>query len=64
MLEESQIEKMSVAERLQAIEASLRARGARVRRGGAYDRWDLEVRGGLLGAARSTGKLLADNRAR
>src|SRR5207248_3613885 len=40
-------------ERLQAIEAALRARGARVHRGGDYDRWDLEVRGGLLGAART-----------
>jgi GT2 family glycosyltransferase len=39
-------------ERLQSIEVALRARGARVRRGGDYDRWDLEVRGGLLGTAR------------
>jgi hypothetical protein len=40
-------------ERLQAIEAALQARGARVQRGGTYDRWELEVRGGLLGAART-----------
>src|SRR5205085_7218160 len=40
-------------DRLQAIEAALQARGARVLRGGAYDRWELEVRGGLLGAART-----------
>ncbi|MDQ5851719.1 MAG: glycosyltransferase, partial [Chloroflexota bacterium] len=38
---------------LHAIEAALLAAGAVVRRGGDYDRWDLEVLGGLLGAART-----------
>jgi glycosyl transferase family 2 len=38
--------------RLAAIEAGLRAAGVFVRRGGDFDRWDLEVRGGLLGSAR------------
>jgi O-antigen biosynthesis protein len=40
-------------ERLQAIESALRASGAAFRRGGALDRWDLEVRGGILGSART-----------
>ncbi len=40
------------AERLSALEAALRARGFVVLRGGHFDRWDLEVRGGVLGAAR------------
>jgi len=39
-------------DRLQAIEAQLRNIGAPVLRGGGYDRWDLEVRGGILGAVR------------
>jgi hypothetical protein len=38
--------------RLRALEVSLRSGGFPVRRGGEYDRWDLEVRGGRLGAAR------------
>jgi GT2 family glycosyltransferase len=38
--------------RLQALEATLRAAGIAGTRGSDYDRWDLEVRGGLLGAAR------------
>ena len=38
--------------RLQSIEETLRAEGAAGIRGGDYDRWDLEVRGGLFGAAR------------
>src|SRR5260221_1473413 len=38
--------------RLQSLEADLRALGACVCRGGDYDRWDLEVRGGLFGTAR------------
>src|SRR5882672_4207463 len=38
--------------RLQAIEETLRAEGTAGSRGGDYDRWDLEVRGGLLGAVR------------
>ena len=39
-------------ERLEAFEADLRKAGVYVRRGGDYDRWDLEVRAGLLGFAR------------
>jgi O-antigen biosynthesis protein len=39
-------------QRLHAIEAALRSVGVRIRRGGDYDRWDLEVRGGSLGASR------------
>jgi O-antigen biosynthesis protein len=38
--------------RLAAIEERLRAEGAAARRGGPYARWDLEVRGGTVGAAR------------
>lgn len=38
--------------RLLALEDGLRRRGACVVRGGDFDRWDLEVRGGLLGSAR------------
>ena len=39
-------------QRLRCIEADLRAAGAAVRCGGDYDRWDLEIGGGLLGSAR------------
>jgi GT2 family glycosyltransferase len=39
-------------ERLLSVESALRARGVTVERGGSYDRWDLHVRGGALGAAR------------
>jgi GT2 family glycosyltransferase len=39
-------------ERLLSIEASLREYGIAVSRGGDYDRWDLEVRRGMLGAIR------------
>jgi GT2 family glycosyltransferase len=39
-------------ERLRMIEASLGASGASVLCGGDFDHWDLEVRGGILGAAR------------
>ena len=39
-------------QRLMSIESALRARGIAAERGGCYDRWDLEVRGGVLGAAR------------
>jgi GT2 family glycosyltransferase len=39
-------------QRLRGFEARLKATGATVRRGGDYDRWDLEVSGGALGAAR------------
>jgi O-antigen biosynthesis protein len=38
--------------RLQSMEVHLRALGAAVRRGGDYDRWDLEVTGGVFAAAR------------
>jgi GT2 family glycosyltransferase len=37
---------------LGTIEASLRSSGATVLRGGCYDAWDLEVRGGPLGSVR------------
>ncbi|MGH7389413.1 MAG: glycosyltransferase [Candidatus Rokuibacteriota bacterium] len=40
------------AARLTALEEVLRADGVVVARGGAWDRWDLDVRGGLLGGAR------------
>ena len=39
-------------QRLQRIEADLKAAGAAVRLGGDYDRWDLEVSGGPFGSAR------------
>jgi O-antigen biosynthesis protein len=42
----------SPAEYLAALEAMLRTHGARVRRGGDFDRWDLDVRHGLLGGMR------------
>jgi GT2 family glycosyltransferase len=37
---------------LQGLEGAARGHGAVVRRGGDYDRWDLELRVGTLGAAR------------
>jgi O-antigen biosynthesis protein len=37
---------------LGSIEASLRSGGASVLRGGSFDSWDLEVRGGALGSVR------------
>ncbi len=40
------------ADRLQFLEDALGAAGAVTRRGGDFDHWDLEVQGGLLGAAR------------
>jgi GT2 family glycosyltransferase len=43
----------SATERLQALEALLRADNASIRRGGDFDRWDLEVRGGLFGAVQT-----------
>jgi hypothetical protein len=43
---------LSVDERLQSIETALRAYGALPLRGGDFDAWDLEVRGGPLGSAR------------
>jgi hypothetical protein len=39
-------------QRLETLERALRERSIPVRRGGDYDRWDLELRGGLFGAAR------------
>jgi hypothetical protein len=42
----------SAQERLSKIESALEKRGCAFARGGEYDRWDLEVRGGLLGGAR------------
>ena len=36
----------------QQFESALKAQGAVVLRGGAFDHWDLHVRGGLFGAAR------------
>jgi hypothetical protein len=38
---------------IRTIEAALQAQRARTRRGGDYDRWDLEVRGGMLGVVRT-----------
>jgi len=43
---------LGVEERLQSVEAALRAHDALPLRGGNFDPWDLEVRGGLLGSAR------------
>jgi len=40
------------AERLSSLESALRKAGAYVRRGGEYDKWDLQVRAGLFGSAR------------
>jgi hypothetical protein len=37
---------------LDTLERLLEAQGARVRRAGDFDRWDLEVHGGILGATR------------
>jgi GT2 family glycosyltransferase len=42
----------SLASRLQEIEGSIERTGASVRRGGPFDRWDLEVRTGPLAGAR------------
>jgi GT2 family glycosyltransferase len=42
----------ALGDRLAALEELLGAEGAIVRRGGPWDRWDLEVRGGVLGGAR------------
>ncbi len=43
---------VSAEDRLRSFEGALRDSGAAVMRGGSYDRWDLEIRGGLLGSAR------------
>jgi hypothetical protein len=42
----------TIEQRLSSLEAAVRASGAPVMRGGDYDRWDLEVRGGPLGSTR------------
>src|SRR5205085_2850201 len=42
----------SVEDRLADIETALNDGGAVTRRGGAYDRWDLQIRGGLIADAR------------
>ena len=42
----------SADEKLRALEKALQDDGVCVLRGGDFDRWDLEVRGGLLGATR------------
>lgn len=42
----------SVEHRVEGIERSLRATGGQVRRGGQFDRWDLEVGAGAIGSAR------------
>jgi GT2 family glycosyltransferase len=42
----------SPEQRLADVEAKLRIKGAVVVRGGDFDRWDLELRGGMCGAAR------------
>ena len=39
-------------EHLAAVEEAVRHAGARVARGGDFDRWDLQIRGGGLGSAR------------
>ena len=38
--------------RLRSIESALHSRGITARRGGHYDRWDLQLRGGSFGAVR------------
>jgi hypothetical protein len=38
---------------LRSLESALRGCGGYIRCGGEYDRWDFEVRGGLLGGART-----------
>jgi O-antigen biosynthesis protein len=38
---------------LQSFEGTLRANGAIASRGGCYDRWDIEVRGGMFGTVRT-----------
>jgi cellulose synthase/poly-beta-1,6-N-acetylglucosamine synthase-like glycosyltransferase len=48
----SELHWLSAEQRLKLFEEALRGVGAGVTRGGDYDRWDLQVRAGLLGAAR------------
>jgi GT2 family glycosyltransferase len=45
---------------LESLEQVLCSEGAYVLRGGEFDRWDLEVRSGLLGAARTRMVIFAD----
>lgn len=42
----------SLESRVERIEDSLRATGGQVRRGGEFDRWDLEISAGAIGSAR------------
>jgi GT2 family glycosyltransferase len=42
----------SASDRLEVVERALLERGAAVRRGGGFDRWELELKGGSLGGAR------------
>jgi O-antigen biosynthesis protein len=42
----------SLEDRLVAIESEVKERGIVIRRGGDFDDWDLQIRGGLLGSAR------------
>jgi hypothetical protein len=42
----------SAHQRLESLETALRSVGNVVLKGGHYDRWDLEVRGGMLGSVR------------
>jgi O-antigen biosynthesis protein len=43
---------VAAEDRLLALEEVLREQGAIIQRGGDFDRWDLEVRGGLFGVVR------------
>jgi hypothetical protein len=42
----------SMEQRLEEVEQTLRSLGARTVRGGAFDEWDLEVRGGIFAGVR------------
>jgi GT2 family glycosyltransferase len=42
----------STEDRVRAVEQALQAEGSVIRSGGDWDRWDLQVRGGMLGIAR------------
>jgi GT2 family glycosyltransferase len=42
----------STSERLEGVESGLRSTGTVYRHGGGFDRWDIDVRGGIFGAAR------------
>ena len=50
-------EQRSIDERLTEIETALLNKGAAVKRGGEYDRWDLEICGGLFGSIRTAAML-------